>query len=520
MGLTGSIYFPFFSCYVLMIAGVFAAFHHRSLWPWLRSLCMQGIVGAAVIVNLLPTLLNDRAHGHLNTILRDPRAAEIYALKIAQLIIPGTGHKIEAIKRFGDYYNRNAPLINENQTAYLGFVGIAGFLYLIFALLRGQERDARLRTLSVLNMAALLLGTFGGFSSLFAFLVTYNIRSYNRISVYIAFFALLAVALLAERAAAKWATTGRRRAVLGVTLASLLGLGLFDQYPLEVDYDALRKEHLEMDSYVARIESAIPPNSAIFQYPYFPFPEHGPVEQLPEYTPMIPYLHSKTLRWSYGVIKGRRGDEWNARVAALPAEEAVDTLAQAGFSGIYVSRYGYADRGAKLEASLGSLLGKPVVTSAKGDTSFYSLLGRVAAMRAKLGSEEFKRRQLDVLSPMYLAWRDGFYPPEGQGPSERSWCRAKGRFVIENPSSRPKHVVLEAILQVARSPATVHLRSDLFSRDIYIEHKSYSLSDGFDVPPGEHFVTVETDTRSGKPDDSRRDLRVAFIGARLDTRGQ
>jgi phosphoglycerol transferase len=412
-----------------------------------------------------------------------------------------------------------SPLVNENRTAYLGFVGIAGFLYLLFVLMRGRAGDSRLHSLSVFNVAVLLLGTIGGFSSLFSFLVSNKIRSYNRISVYIAFFALLALALLAEHAAATWVNTVRRRAISGIALFGLLCLGLWDQCALDVDYGALKREYIAEDKFVESIEAQLPPNSAIFQYPYFPFPEHGPVAQLPEYALMIPYLHSKTIRWSYGAIKGRRGDAWIASVAALPAAEAVDKLALAGFSGIYVGRNGYADHGANLEASLVSLLGKPSVISPQGDCSFFSLLPRVAALRSKLGPEEFRQRQLDILSPIYLAWRDGFYPPEKSGQSERAWCRSKGRFVIENPSSRAKHVVLDAELRVARPPAIVRLRSDLFSREINVEHKSYHLSDGFDVPPGEHFITVETDSGKVKADDTMRDLRIAFVGTRLEVAG-
>jgi phosphoglycerol transferase len=516
MGLTGSAYYPLFSCYVLMIAGVFAAFHHRSLWPWLRSLCMQGFVGLGLFVALLPTIVHEQVHGHSATIVRDPRAAEEYGLKIVQLIIPGAGHRLDALRHLGDFYNHVAPLVTENRTAYLGIIGIAGFLYLTFALLRGKEHDSRLHTLGVLNIAVLLLGTIGGFSSLISFLVSDKIRSYNRISVYVAFFALLALALLAERAATSWANTLRKRTVSGIVLFGLLCVGLWDQCAIEIDYGALKQEFLAEDEFVARIESQLPPNSAIFQYPYFPFPEHGPVAQLAEYAPMIPYLHSKSLRWSYGAIKGRRGDAWIASVAAMPANEAVEKLALAGFSGIFVNRQGYGDHGANLEASLTPLLGKPSVVSPNGDRSFYSLVPRVAALRSKLGPDEFQQRQLDALSPVYLAWRDGFYPPERTGQTERAWCKSKGRFVIENPSSRAKHIVLDADLRVAQTPATIHLRSDLFSRDIQVAHDSYHLSDGFDVPPGEHFVTVETDSHASKQDNTRRDLRIAFTGARME----
>ena len=520
MGLTGAIYFPYFSCYVLMVAGVFASFHHRSLLPWVRCLCMQGVIGVALFALLSPTLLNDITQGHLSAIDRNPQDAELYGLKIVQMIIPGAGHRVAWWQRIGEFYNRVAPDVTENRMAYMGVLGVAGFLYLIFAILRGQERDSRLRTLSVLNTAVLLLGTIGGFSSVFAFLVSGKIRGYNRIGVYIAFFALLALALLAERAVEKWVRTARQRVAFGIALTCITGLGLYDQYALDVDYDILKKQYLEMDKWVSRIERSFPSNSSIFQYPYFPMPENGPIHHLSDYALMEPYLHSKAIRWSYGAAKGRRGDAWIAHVASLPVDQAIVTLVQAGFSGIYVARDGYGDHGAALEASLASLLGKPVLVSPKGDCSLYSLVNRAKILHAQLGEEKFQRRQADVLTPMYLAWRDGFYPPEQIGKSEHVWCQAKGRFVIENPSSRPKHVVLNADLRVARSPATVRLESDVLTREIHITQKTYHLSEGFEVPPGVHLVAVQTDSRSSKPDDMMRDLRLAFVGANLETLGQ
>ena len=520
MGLTGTVYYPFFSCYLLMVAGVFAAFHIRSVVPLLRSLFMQGIIAVALFVCLLPTLVHEHLHGHSASMIRDSQAAEVYGLKIVQMILPGSGHRLEAWNRIGSYYNRMAPLVTENRTAYLGFVGIAGFLYLLFVLMRGQQRNLRLHTLSVLNIAALLLGTIGGFSSLMSFLVTNKIRSYNRICVYIAFFALLALAMVAERAAKFWVNTRSKQAMAGGALLGILWLGLWDQYALDIDYAALKKNYIEEDKFVAQIESRLPRRSMLFQYPYFPFPEHAAIAQLPEYAPMIPYLHSKTLRWSYGAIKGRRADAWIAKTAGLPVAEAVERLALAGYAAIYVSRDGYGDHGARLEESLTVLLGKPIVVSPRGDRAVFTLAPQTRILEAKYGQEEFRRRQQDVLTPMYLDWRDGFYPTERVDQTEQNWCSARCRFVIENPASRPKHVVLNANLLLAASPATVRLQSDLFTRSIRVKDSQYHLSDGFDVPPGEHFVEVETDLPRGAIDDAMRDKRVAFVGTKLETLGQ
>lgn len=54
----------------------------------------------------------------------------------------------------------------------------------------------RLACLSELNISMVLLGTIGGLGSMFAFFVSPMLRAYNRISIFIEYVSILAVALL------------------------------------------------------------------------------------------------------------------------------------------------------------------------------------------------------------------------------------------------------------------------------------------------------------------------------------
>ena len=92
----------------------------------------------------------------------------------------------------------------------------------------------------------------------------------------------------------------------------------------------------------------------IFQLPYIPFPEHpqgqqdGRLRSFPRLTCI-----RKNLRWSYGTIKNHDGDRaQQQRRIVTSSEELVQTLAFAGFSGIYVDRFGYEDDGAAVESEL------------------------------------------------------------------------------------------------------------------------------------------------------------------------
>ncbi len=155
------------------------------------------------------------------------------------------------------------------------------------------------------------------------------------------------------------------------------------------------------------------------------------------------------------------------------------------------------------------MLGKPTIADPRSAAAFYSLGARAKALRAAAGDKEFECRAADLLSPLFLGWLDGFYPPESEAGVPRVWCQSKCRFVIKNSSSRAVHVVLEAKLHAANAPARVQFESDLFNREMLIGQRSHELSEGFDVPPGEHHIKVRVDG-SRKLDVAERDLYLAF----------
>jgi phosphoglycerol transferase len=69
------------------------------------------------------------------------------------------------------------------------------------------------------------------------------------------------------------------------------------------------------------------------------------------------------LRWSYGTIKGRQGDNWQRTVANMPVDDMLKTLSQAGFEGVYIDTYGFEDCGTKLISEIKQALGtEPLVS--------------------------------------------------------------------------------------------------------------------------------------------------------------
>jgi phosphoglycerol transferase len=153
-----------------------------------------------------------------------------------------------------------------------------------------------------------------------------------------------------------------------------VGIGLYDQTPKPTAAPfADRAAAFEADRrFVRRVEQALPPGAAVFQLPPVPYPEAGFVHEIDNYTPAVPYLHSETLRWSYGAMRGRPAAEWQRETATLGGRELLDRLASHGFGHVWIDRWGYPGRTPAVESGLASIADAPPLVSADGRYAVYS----------------------------------------------------------------------------------------------------------------------------------------------------
>src|SRR5207248_1337788 len=105
----------------------------------------------------------------------------------------------------------------------LGVVAAIGFLWLVLVALlslvasaRRMSIDERFRHASAGALIAFLLATVGGVSTLINYWITPQLRAWNRISVFIAFFSLVAVALLLDRLRRRVGPSPGRRLLFGL----------------------------------------------------------------------------------------------------------------------------------------------------------------------------------------------------------------------------------------------------------------------------------------------------------------
>jgi hypothetical protein len=519
MGTTG-IYYAFFTAFLMVSGGVLASVERRSPRNALAGIALAGIVIATIATVTLPTTVYRMKRGpNPQVAAREPGEAETLGMKMAQLLLPSGGHRLPGFRQLTKRYNATAPLVNENSSTSLGVIGGAGFLALLGLLLvrsppraprqdprggRSVEPDAAapLRPLAVLNLLAFLLATIGGLGSLVALLITPNIRTYSRMNVVIDFLALFAVVILLDR------FSRRHKRLAIVALPIILVGGLLDQAtPAAVpDYAADKTTYAADAAYFRRIEERVPPRGLIFELPYESFPEAGPINRMDGYDQIRPYLHTRTLRWSFPAMRGRNGDAWVQNIAALDPDAMVELLSDAGAAGILIDRLGYAVGDATVEKAVRALLGQEPLVSADEQLAFFELGTHDRRAHAGDAPKERERRREAALYPLIFIWGAGCYELEGGGAGGPfHWCSHDGRIDVHNDSRFEREATIQMTMSPANSGARMTISGDLISLPaIKLEEGGTPFSRVIKVPPGVYTIRFHCDGEPARaPDDPR-----------------
>ena len=486
---SASAYYSFFAIGLLVAAGLWTAIERRSASNLIAGIALAATITGAIAAVGWPSIAYHRAQGpNAEVGHRSPEEAELYGMKIAQLLLPTDGHRIGALRQLKERYSKSAPFSDgENSMTSLGFVGGIGFLVLLGALFVGWRNSSAggdwFLRVAKLNLATLLLATVGGAGSLFAYLAYSQIRSYSRASVFIAFFSLFAIIALLDRLKRRFPRAGT-----GVVALVLL-IGLFDQATPQAvrAYADIEREFDADRDFFHAVESRVPRGTMIFQLPYVQFPEGPAVHKLDTNDPWRGYLHSSALRWSLPTMYGRSGDQFVRRVAAQPPDEMLATLAATGFTGILVSGDGYADGGAAMEAQLRVALGgtRPLV-GANGRLAFFDL----SARRPALPPDQVAR----ILHPITFDFSAGFYPIESGDNGPFRWCRRTCVIDVNNDTGLVRRFSLGAVFVPAQPPANLNIEGDLVTAGLALEGAT-PFHRVIELPPGHHVLRFSSDGR-------------------------
>jgi phosphoglycerol transferase len=394
---------------VLLVLAAVVDFLARRSWRTVASGAVaSAVIAVVLLINISPTLLYWARHGGNDVIAtRGPSETEVNGLKVSQLLLPVEGHRVDTFADFQEKSTRFSVLIGERGQG-LGIIGALGFLALLGFLLADllsrhrpppSQTRALLRQSGVITVIAILCGVVSGFSLLFAGAGLTQIRSWNRVSIYIAFFAFLAVGFAIDALIRRLPQMRWRSLVAGGLLAGVLAFGLFDQVSAKdvPDYERLERDWNEDAEYFDAIAEELGPGAEVFQFPWIRFPEPGIIVDAGPYDNAKGFLHAPELEWSWGGVEGRPED-WSREISSARVRTMVDGLAAAGFSGILIDRDALFYGPSVVEGQLTRILDEEPQVSPDDRYAFYDLRPYAAELEARLTAEELETLRQQALS--------------------------------------------------------------------------------------------------------------------------
>lgn len=520
LGVSGGYYVFFFACLALLV-GLVLVIRARDLRCLIRPVLCVGLAAGVLFAGNIPGFVYEWRHGR-NDEAVDRRLGEndIYGLQVAYLVLPIDNHRIAAFDDFKDQLTDTVSPLRDPEKQSLGLIAAVGLVVSLVSLVlvrAGSDADDQWRRLrrrsGALNVAAILLGTVGGISTLIELVGFLDVRAYNRLSIFIAFFSLVALAALAESFVTKRALRRWPAALAGALVVVCL-FAAFDQTAIVPTRRADVEAAVDSDrDFVHEIHRRLGGDGQVFELPLMRTadekitglpPVPGSVNPGEFFTHELakPELFDDSLRWSWGAVKGRPED-LTPSYQGRPLDSLLPDLDALGFDGIYIDRRGFPDHGEQVESRLEALVGPPPLVSRDGTKSFFDLRPYRRAAPASTPDERAAARH-----PVRLDWGHGFDDIDGNGQfypqldgvtSGRSASHDATLSVV-NPSHAVRRLSLHAMAETAGSTDETlevrarreHLRFDLSTQPTPIDIEVH-------VPPGR----TELQFHSSEPEEFR-----------------
>lgn len=314
-------------------------------------------IGAYLLQSLDSLWIAARYGGNSEVLGRRLIEQDAHGLRLPDLLFP-YWHRSEFVQSWSR--RLYADLSFSRGEGVLSYIGIISCVSLMLLLVTGTARTLAKRVDAVSEwywFAVLTIGfaIVGGVNYFIGSLGMVYLRATTRFSIVIMAIALLWACESVSRLRGRW---------IGPVIATaMIAIGVWDQV-IPRSILAISSQARTDAQFIAALESMLPKGAMVLQLPVQAFPESGPVHHMGDYEHLRLYLHSISLRFSYGTIHGRSDFEWQKALNALPAEDLVARATEYGFAAIYIDRRGYPDAAAELEGKLTAQLGAPIVKNA------------------------------------------------------------------------------------------------------------------------------------------------------------
>lgn len=504
------IYYAFFSCFFLCVA-IFYNVLNKAPWKKIIGCIFSiGLICVGVLLSVIPNLIYWYENGiNRSAVVRESSEVTFYALRLAQLILPVTNHRLEFLERIKAAYNR-VILITESDWATLGFFFTVGFILLLIHVFRthNEKEESIFTKLSVLTYCGLAYATIGGFIEIQAVIFSL-IRCANRISVFIAFFACISFSIVAEMALDYF--KGQKSYIIYIVLFLILCIGIYDQTPKKDSECYSTFYDSDTKVFVAEIE-ATNPEAMILQLPNISFPENGTVNRMKDYDHFVGYLYSDDLRWSFGAMKGREGSVLLNNLCSLSTEEMVKQASEIGFDGIYIDRYGYKDDEAEiLENTLFKITKQEPIISANNRYVYFSLESYIADNNISFNQDTLFQNLIEITND------EGIYNKESDDEEEWYWCQDKSVLRITNYSNQELVVHLSCEFNIyADQMGAIVIESNDIQDEINVEQSRYYYEKVIKLHPGDNFISFKSNMDNISIESGQRQVSFRILNSKIE----
>lgn len=506
------IYYAFFACFFIGLTFLLKFLKDKTISK-IAVGSFLGIVGLIALA-MIPYLYQYSIYGsNPESPIRSSLEAEVYGLKITQFFIPNQSHGIPLLDKLLKTYS-TAPLPNEGSE-YLGIIGAVGLLLSLFTILGFQKENWRLQLLGKLNLGAILLGTIGGFGSIFALLISPQIRAYNRISVFVAFFSLTTFAILADGLLKKikW------KQVFMIAVALICAVTLIEQTIFQ-DNTLMEcaQSYYSDAAFVEQIENYASEGAMIYQYPYHTFPETPPKNNMGDYALARGYMHSDTLKWSYGDYKGRSSDSWHRNLADKPIAQQIEIMTVVGFEGIYIDTYAYTqEQLSQLTTEIEAVIGTGDVCFGSVDERllFYGLHNYQKQLQETYSQQELEHMKAQYL--MTIQFQGGFYGLEENEMGNWRWCQQTGTLYLNNISDHEMELTLYATAATGYAEESKLLIShNDTERQYTITSSEIEIEYTCTLVPGKNYIQFSTNAPQVNAPGDSRELYFRLVNTKIE----
>jgi phosphoglycerol transferase len=509
---TNGLYYAVFSIVLLMIAAVIGAMR-RQTGSWLGAGAGICVITVLLGVQILPSALAQRSAGGAAVQERSVVQLEEYALRPSVMLSPVTDHRIGLV---ADFRARLPPLAlrGESESEALGLAGTLGFALAVAVAVGAMLGRRSPRWIGRLGDAPLFVGcivaiaTVDGFNVFSVYLGAIHIRAWNRASVVIACLALL---LLAQAGSGLARTAhqrpGRGRLLVAPLLAAVVTLAVLDQTTAAMvpSYQAEAATWASDRDLIRQIEASLPAGAAVFNLPVADFPEAAPMYDMLADSQLIGYIHSRTLRWSYGGVKRREAD-WRYGLP-VSSPSVVDELIITGFSGALVDRRGYGDAGEAIDRTLTAGGANLQFSSADGHQRYYSFAERAASVDDRIPPEDQPALREAILRTPLVTFGEGFDGAESDGANYLwHWVTKRAEMTIVVDESQPVAATITFDVRTF-TPGEYTLFAQLGTGPITrheIGGETQTVTIDIELQPGDNQLFISSDAPPDTGPDPRR----------------